>query len=178
VERIRDLVGAVAVLEEMERRDYAATLLVALVDRTSGVFAQIGDGAIVFRNADGLLEPALWPQNGEYANTTWFVTDDEAADVVQVAHASEVCDLALFTDGLQSLALRFASREVHPPFFEPMFQQVRAAARCDSNVAADDVPAPSLDERLAAFLGGDAVNARTDDDKTLVLATRRLPGRP
>ena len=36
---------------------------------------QVGDGAIVYRGRCALHAPALWPQSGEYANTTWFVTD-------------------------------------------------------------------------------------------------------
>jgi hypothetical protein len=33
----------------------------------------------------------------------------------------------------------------------------------------------ALDHELAAFLNSDAINARTDDDKALVLATRLPP---
>jgi hypothetical protein len=39
--------------------------------------------------------------------------------------------------------------------------------------AADPGRAESLSAQLAAFLVSQPVNARTDDDKTLVLATRR-----
>ena len=123
------------------------------------MFLQVGDGAIVYRSASSPFTPALWPQNGEYANTTWFVTDEEAADLVQLARVSGVDEVALLTDGLQSLALRFASREAHGPFFEPMFRSLRG-------------PEPAGDGAVAAFLGSERVNARTDDDKTLVLATR------
>jgi hypothetical protein len=70
-----------------------------------------------------------------------------------------VDEVALLTDGLQSLALRFASREAHGPFFEPMFERLRG-------------PEQPSESELAAFLGSGPVNARTDDDKTLVLATR------
>jgi hypothetical protein len=169
VEHVRDQLGALALLECRERRDYAATLLVALVDGSGAVFLQVGDGAIVYRAGEGGFTPALWPQNGEYANTTWFVTDEEAADLVQLARVPGVDEVALLTDGLQSLALRFASREAHGPFFEPMFRHLRAPAPPGHEAG----PSPaSLHEQLAAFLGSDAVNARTDDDKTLVLATR------
>ena len=72
-------------------------------------------------------------------------------------------ELALFTDGLQALALHFVSREVHAPFFEPMFERLRQEPPGD---------APGLEAELRAFLDSAEVNRRTDDDKTLVLATR------
>ena len=71
--------------------------------------------------------------------------------------------MALLTDGLQGLALRFASREAHGPFFEPMFARLRREARRGLD---------GLHGELARFLDSPAVNQRTDDDKTLVLATR------
>jgi hypothetical protein len=159
VERVRARVGETAAAEGREPRDYSATMLVALLEAASAVFLQVGDGAIVYRSASSPFTPALWPQNGEYANTTWFVTDEEAADLVQLARVRDVDEVALLTDGLQSLALRFASREAHAPFFEPMFRSLRG-------------PEPAGDDAVAAFLGSKRVNARTDDDKTLVLATR------
>jgi hypothetical protein len=145
--------------------EFACTLLVALADRTSAAFAQVGDGAIVYRAASGRYVPGLWPQGGEYANCTFFLTDEAVADRVAWATTGRVDELALLTDGLQSLALRFASREAHGPFFEPMFERLRGERRPET-----------LEGPLRAFLGSAAVNQRTDDDKTLVLATR-IPGR-
>jgi hypothetical protein len=147
-------------------RDFSCTLLAALVDEASAVFFQIGDGAIVYRDEDGAYLPAFWPQSGEYANCTFFVTDDEVADRVQLALAAGVHEVALLTDGLQALALRFVSREAHDPFFEPMFARLRG----------EPEPEPGrLLEELRAFLDSPPVNQRTDDDKTLVLATRLPP---
>ncbi|HUL75893.1 MAG TPA: PP2C family serine/threonine-protein phosphatase [Vicinamibacteria bacterium] len=161
VEGVRRRIAEAARSQSLESRDYSCTLLVALVDEGSAVFFQIGDGAIVYRGPGGAYVPALWPQSGEYANCTWFVTDEDAADRVQSAVAEGVHELALFTDGLQALALRFGSREAHGPFFEPMFSRLRGEAE----------PERLLGE-LRAFLESPQVNQRTDDDKTLVLATR------
>jgi hypothetical protein len=152
--------------EARATRDFSCTLLVALVGEARAVFFQLGDGAIVYRGADGAYVPALWPQTGEYANCTWFVTDDDAAERVQSAAAERVHEVALLTDGLQGLALRFGTREAHGPFFEPMFARLRRES---------DDGSRALRKELRAFLGSAPVNRRTDDDKTLVLATRLLP---
>jgi hypothetical protein len=166
VDAARRRLAAAARAEALDSGAFACTLLVALVDETTAVFFQIGDGAIVYRGADGQYVPAIWPQSGEYANFTWFVTDDEVADRVQSKKAQGVREVALFTDGLQALALRFVSREAHAPFFEPMFARLRREP---------DETSEGLADELRAFLDSAPVNQRTDDDKTLVLATRLPP---
>jgi hypothetical protein len=162
----RARIAAAARAEARESRDYSCTLLVALVGGRRAAFFQIGDGVIVYRDGGGAYVPALWPQTGEYANCTWFVTDADAADRVQAATAEDVHEVALLTDGLQALALRFATREAHGPFFEPMFDRLRREREGQSR---------RLLAELRAFLGSAPVNRRTDDDKTLVLATRLRP---
>lgn len=161
LEATRSRIAEAARSLTLEARDFSCTLLAALVDEASAVFFQIGDGAIVYRRDGEDYRPALWPQSGEYANCTWFVTDDDAAERVQMTVAENVDEVALLTDGLQGLALRFGSRDAHGPFFEPMF----ARLRCETETE-------GLVEELKAFLGSASVNQRTDDDKTLALATR------
>jgi hypothetical protein len=164
---VRGRIAAAARAREGEARDFSCTLLVALVDeRGRAAFFQVGDGVIVYRDRDGGYVPALWPQCGEYANHTWFVADENAAEHLQTAVAEDVHELALLTDGLQRLALRFATREAHGPFFEPMFAHLRNESPGEAS---------GLARELRAFLGSGPVNERTDDDKTLVLATRRRP---
>lgn len=149
-------------------RDYACTLLVAVAGWGGAVFFQIGDGAIVVRDASG-CRPVFWPETGEYANTTYFITGANAARHLRFyAGATPVRDLAVLTDGLQMLALQFSDQTVHEPFFDPMFDRLR---REPPGMSA------GLSAQLEAFLGSAAVNARTDDDKTLLLATSPGTGR-
>jgi hypothetical protein len=166
VSAARQRIEDAALAEALPSRDFSCTLLVALVDDTSALFFQIGDGAIVYRREGGGYVPAAWPQSGEYANCTWFVTDEDAAQRVQMVLAEGVDEVALLTDGLQGLALRFATREAHDPFFEPMFARLRGER--------EEEPTGLLAE-LRSFLDSAPVNQRTDDDKTLVLATRLPP---
>jgi hypothetical protein len=168
LDHARGRIAEAARAQERESRDFSCTLLVALVGEARAAFFQIGDGAIVYRGGDGEYVPAVWPQSGEYANCTWFVTDEEAAERVKSAAAEGVSEVALLTDGLQGLALRFGTREAHGPFFEPMFARLRRESEGEPEVLLED---------LRAFLGSAPVNQRTDDDKTLVLATRLLPAR-
>ena len=141
--------------------DYACTLLMCVLSWNDAIFAQIGDGAIVVYNGYH-YEPIFWPESGEYINTTFFVTSPTLEEKLNYTCRIGIIDeLAVFTDGLQMLSLDFAKKQAHQPFFTPLFNRLREEEATESLV-------PLLD----GFLQSDKVNARTDDDKTLVLATR------
>lgn len=149
-------------------RDFASTLLLSAVGRETGAFFQVGDGAMAVRFADGpdTYDAPFWPERGEYANTTFFVTDPSAASHLRTERIDRpISEVALFTDGVEGLALRFVDTTVHDPFFQGVFPPVRSAA-------GPGPLSPALSDALTTFLGSDRVNARTDDDKTLVLACR------
>lgn len=166
--RVNAALHDLAAEHEAPARDFACTLLLAAVEPGAAVFAQIGDGAIVTSDGENDYRPVFWPESGEYANMTFFVTEPEAIRHLQVAIVLDqgVDEVALFTDGIQSLALRYETRGAHAPFFRPMFARLRDEAPGDAEV---------LSVGLRAFLESPKVNERTDDDKTLVLATRRAP---
>jgi hypothetical protein len=150
-----------ACIHDRDPRDYACTLLTAVVGDAGAVFAQVGDGAIVYRT-DGGYETATWPQSGEYVNTTFFLTGHDLDERLIVRSIAErVDEVALFTDGLQPLALHYASRTVHAPFFEPLFGSLHKYEHPEV-----------LEEPLRTFLKSGSVIERIDDDKTLLLATR------
>jgi hypothetical protein len=160
-ERLRRDLQKEAERRQLEWHQLASTLLLAVVGEQAAAFSQIGDGAIVRADGDA-YRTVFWPQNGEYANSTNFVTDEDFADNLAFElRPGPVDELALFTDGLQMLALNFADRTVHQPFFQPMFRKLRAAD-----------PGEGLPRALRQFLRSPAVNQRSDDDKTLLLATR------
>ena len=145
--------------------DYACTLIAAVIGERDSAFAQIGDGAAVLSAGTG-WNHVFWPQHGEFANTTNFITSAHALDALEFGTSNQpIQEIALFTDGLENLVLQKAARAVHAPFFDSMFPAVRRST------------APGVDAELSAALGrylsGAPVNERTDDDKTLVLASRR-----
>ena len=153
--------------DESRPRDYACTLLAAICGERGTVFLQIGDGAIVI--SDGWTTTwrhVFWPQHGEFANTTNFVTSEDALEVLEFHSTKEpVAEVALFSDGLENLLLHKANKSVHAPFFDSMFPSVRR-----STATGED---PELSRALAVYLSTAPINERTNDDKTLILATRR-----
>ena len=71
--------------------------------------------------------------------------------------------LAVMSDGLTRLAIKLPADEPHLPFFQPLFAFV---AHADEEEQAS--------RHLVDFLTSERVCARTDDDKSLVLAVRLL----
>jgi hypothetical protein len=145
--------------------DYACTFLGAIVGEQAAAFIQIGDGAIVYgpgRMAEH--DHVFWPQHGEYANSTFFVTMANAAEIVQFRRCdAAINELAIFSDGLERLVLDMTARTVHSPALRPIFGWLAGTAPG----AGDHASAV-----IAAYLNSPNVNRRTDDDKTLVMATR------
>jgi len=160
--RARQAVMQLATAENLSLRAFAATLTCAVASAGELAVGQIGDGLVVARGVDGNLFAAAQPQRGEYANETFFLTMDDALRQVQIqAYPQGVEALAVMTDGLMRLAMNLAVNEPHLPFFNPL---LAFAARMEDEAEAR--------EQLAVFLASERVCARTDDDKTLVLAIR------
>jgi hypothetical protein len=151
----------------LDVRDFACTLLAAIVSPSHAAFLQVGDGAIVLRPHDDTWSYVFWPQHGEFINTTHFITDPSSIAQMEFdVIASPITEIAVFTDGIEPLVLHYASQSVHAPFFDRIFEPVRAAkAEGVSEV---------LSAQLSSYLSSSAVCDRTDDDKTLLLATRTL----
>lgn len=161
---IQDILAQQAVDADLPVREFACTLLGAIVAPDRALFLQIGDGAIVIGTRDS-YRPVFWPQGGQYPNETWFVTDPNAASCLECTVLTEsIAEIALLTDGLQPLALHYQSRQAHEPFFRPMFQGLRDYP--------EDGSPDALTQALEQFLDSQAVNQRTHDDKTLILASR------
>ncbi len=153
-----------AIDDQCTMRDYACTFLGLVVANKQTLCLQVGDGAIILDIGDGLNVP-IQPMQGEYANMTHFVGDEDAGKNLCTAIFDNVPErFAVMTDGLQRLALNLSDNTAHQPFFSPFFAAL-------SN-AADDQD-EMLQKALQQFLSSDAVNERTDDDKTLVIGIAR-----
>lgn len=142
--------------------DLAATLLLAVATTELIAVGQVGDGAVVVRTGDDIAAVTA-PAHGEYINETTFLTSPDALEKAQWVVRSERIDaLAVFSDGLQMLALKMPQGTAHVPFFRPLF-----------SFAARSLEPLEAEHQLRAFLQSPRITARADDDLTLVLAVRR-----
>jgi hypothetical protein len=140
-------------------------MLFAVADDSGLFIAHIGDGAIVLQDeVGGPWECISWPTTGEYASTTYFVTDDAGVRLHTRAYERAPRALAMFSDGIERLVLDFKELKAPPSFFDTMAKSMHGAVA--SGVQRD------LSKQLGSYLDSSKINERTDDDKTLIVAIR------
>ena len=139
-------------------RELASTLIVVIATPKVVATAQIGDGAAVIQTQNNELIALTTPDNGEYVNQTTFLISPKAISTAQlhIWHGPPT-HIALFSDGLQMLALQMPFGKPHAPFFSPLFAFISKAGA-------------TAQAQLTSFLQSPRVKERTDDDLTLLLA--------
>jgi len=160
VEAVRHSLAEQAKRRRVALSDFASTLIGVVVMPQAVAVVQIGDGAVVLEDTQGQLYLLTHTRVGEYLNETVFLTSRDALQYARFEWwKGEAKHLAVFTDGLELLAIRFSDAMPHAPFFKPLFQWV-------------DSPKVTK-QRLETFLRSAKVRDRTGDDLTLVLVGRR-----
>lgn len=140
-------------------KDLACTLLVFIATPDWIAAMQIGDGFIVVRSENLEYQLLFHPVKGEYANETTFVTSSNAQSEMQVkvleGNQTFIC---ASTDGLERLAISFHDCKPFPGFFRPFEEGIKIANNLELEA-----------EDIARWMVSEEVNARTDDDKTMLL---------
>lgn len=143
-------------------RELATTLILVVATPRGTVAVQIGDGAVVIEDRENNLIALTTPPVGEYVNETDCLM---ASNLIQVAQGRywpvAPRSIAIFTDGLQRLALQLQLpiARPHPAFFTPLFRFISEAR-----------DGQTTNEKLKAFLQSPRLRRKADDDLTLFLA--------
>ncbi|WP_321405267.1 PP2C family serine/threonine-protein phosphatase [Maridesulfovibrio sp.] len=164
INELRDQISAIALQRQTTSRQFATTLAAIFIAKNEVVTLHVGDSAIVGRK-DKAWQVLCWPENGEYASSTYFVTDPFKPRLNIVRHPSGYDAFALFSDGVGDLALSYVKQTAHSQFFNPMFHPV--------DTSSGEGRLTELSDTLSAYLASPAVCERTDDDKTLILISKR-----
>ena len=101
------------------------------------------------------------PENGEYADETYFVTDENWKDhlrLTPLAAPGRGCVIGLMSDGTAPFAVDRARSGFFRPFIDPVAAYLREAA------------APNGNEALRNLLESPRAGEISSDDKTLLLA--------
>lgn len=160
VESARSQLSQTAIQLNGELKDLASTLLVFIATPDAIAAMQIGDGFIVTRSQTGEYELLFQPDKGEYINETTFVTSDHALEAMQVkVLLTESHFICAATDGVERVSLNLSQWQPFPPFFEPLEAYLQETQNPEQE-----------DTYLKDFLNSDRLNARTTDDKTLLLS--------
>ena len=159
----RARIEEVALLTDHALGSYATTLLLAVQTENLIGAAQIGDGAIIISDDVGEFRTFTYPQNGEYANQTNFITSGNAMDCLEVkVEDRQPRYLAMFTDGIQNLVLVQPGQVPQTSFFSKLFRWLQ----CQTDKE-------YVETELTRLLYSPKVSRRTDDDLTLVLTIRK-----
>ena len=138
--------------------DLATTLTIAVMYGDVGVFAQLGDGIVVVRDAQG-VRSLIAEEKSEYANETTFLTSSAALERnLRVARCFSANAFALSTDGLRYKALELPGGTPYVPLFEGLWAHLEKQ--------------PITEHELAGSLAA-IEDDQTGDDKTLVIAMYR-----
>jgi len=144
-------------------RDWASTLLIVVMSGQGTAMAQIGDGSIVIDFGEGFELAFLRDQ--DMLNVTNFLIDEDAMDAVQVRVFDDIQPqrVLLTSDGLMPVLIDLRKSAPHTPVVE------RFLSVLDDRYFASDTS-----ELLESLLSHEQVNARTDDDKSIIMAARIL----
>ena len=161
IAQVREALQHEASNEGTEISDYSCTLVGAVANAKGGRFFHVGDGLAV---VEGGEDPAVvsHPENGEYANETYFVSGEEWREHLRfTAFSGPISRIGLMSDG----AMPFAMAKGNGGFFKPFMDPVEAYL---AGVTEDEGSAA-----LAGTLGDPRTHGITSDDKTLLIALWR-----
>lgn len=161
VDNIRDRLSFAAKKRDVSRQAFASTLIVLIASEASCVVAHIGDGAVVARDKSGSWKTLSRPENGEYASTTYFVTQDSHPKMRLSLHEDSFDAFAVFTDGIECIALDAQTSDPFVGFFNPMLSPLDRSAAFGND--------RTLSQKLGEYLLSAGICERTDDDKSLIL---------
>lgn len=163
VAQARAAIEARAVADGHELGHYACTLVGAVADGERGFFFHIGDGQAVMDGRDASLPPLMsLPENGEYANETYFVTGEawrEHLRITPIDRAQRA--IVLMSDGAAPFVMTKGNAALYRPFMDPVERFLGTVSEADGS------------RGLAGTLEDPRTYTITGDDKTLLIALRQ-----
>jgi len=147
-------------------RDYAATLVAAVAGPDAGLFLHIGDGAGAALNDAG--DDPDWcdctlskPENGEFANETYFFTGDDWREKLRLTAFAASPLVVLVSDGAMGFTFADRMAGLEARFMGPVARFL------------DGVDEATGTKALQATLNRDDARRISADDKALVWIRRQ-----
>jgi hypothetical protein len=144
--------------------EYAATIVAALVSERGGFIIHIGDGvasSLTAQSKHKELQLSVIaqsdPENGEYINQTFYLTEPNWIHHVRITALTGVECLVLCTDGAQTLF--YEGNKPYEKAFASLFRTLLHEPS-NGNIF------------LKSALSNPDADARSSDDKTIVIITR------
>ncbi|KAA8995647.1 protein phosphatase 2C domain-containing protein [Affinibrenneria salicis] len=157
---IRRSLSERAMEQRCEPGEFASTLVAVWIGEQAGYIFHLGDGIAVIETAQG--ESVIsQPENGEYANQTWFLTSDQWEAHLRITPVNApIGKVILLSDGVQPFAMNKACDALYAPFIEPVLRYLRQVSEEEGSAALQSTLADPRTHRI------------TGDDKTLLICLR------
>ena len=159
----RQQLQSVADAATLPLSEFSCTLVGCVFTADAGLFFHVGDGFALVQGetAPTRLSP---PENGEFADETFFVTDDAwqahlRLTPLTVPGPGDI--VSLLTDGTAPFAINRTRDGLFAPFIDPVAAFLARSTQLDG------------DRALADLLQSPRASAISTDDKTLLLALRQ-----
>jgi hypothetical protein len=160
VEAARTRLADLAASRQLALHDFSCTLVGCVASPSGGCFFHIGDGFAIARGAAGDCVLSR-PENGEYADETYFVTDENWMNHLRLTPLpapERGSVIGLMSDGTAPFAVDRARSGFFRPFIDPIAAFLREATT------------PNGNEALRNLLESPRACEISQDDKTLLLA--------
>jgi len=144
-------------------KDYNCTLVACLIGPSGGFSIHIGDGSIIggSLSENSGIRFLSEPENGEYANETYFITEGDWVKHLRVMPIPKLDWVICCTDGGGDIAL-VSDKEPKLGFLLPVVTEVF-----------EETETEKRNEKLRTFLENPKAYQVTSDDMTLVLAVKQ-----
>lgn len=151
---------------EVKLHDFASTLLFVAIKGDKYVVGHLGDGIVgvfkVQKNGEKTIEVLSYPENGEYANETFFTTSREAEKYLRISSSTVDTEegFILMSDGAGESFYQNKTKELIP-----LVKQIMEDIRDIKNL--DEV------QKNVDALMENRVKHRTSDDCSIVCAVKK-----
>ena len=141
----------------LQLRELACTVVGVILFQDGGYLFHIGDGMAVVELTNDSTILSL-PENGEYANETYFVTgDDWLPHLRTTSFSGSIRCISLMSDGAMPFAVNRGKTGMSGPFINPVVSYLATVGEAEGS---EDLRATLSDERTWLI---------TNDDKSLLL---------
>lgn len=138
-------------------RELACTVVGVVLFQDGGYLFHIGDGMAVVELVDDSTILSL-PENGEYANETYFITgDDWRPHLRTTSFSGTIRCISLMSDGAMPFAVNHGKTGMFGPFIDPVRSYLATVGEAEGS------------EALLATLSDERTWAITSDDKSILL---------
>lgn len=144
-------------------KNFHCTLVAALMSSKGGFTVHIGDGAIIVGRIHDKITPIelevhSHPENGEYANETFFITESTWLKNIRIKPLGNCEWIVLTTDGAASVLM---DKAIKGESVQALFQLLLGHSK-----------AHSLSTLMEKYLESDYAKSCSNDDKTIAIMYR------